>query len=248
VERSGLSNQFPATDWDALNRLKNGSEDERRQSLDVLCNRYREPVLNFLQRSGYAQEPAEDLLHDFFAYAIEKQLFEKAKPQLGPTKIGRFRNLVLSALKNYAKNARRWERSSLRYPAGGFAGDDVADLPVGVLPHNSLTPEIIFVRDWAKTLIRQVLAALKAEYAKPTRQAHHEIFYRLMIAPMLEGAECPSHRTLAGELGLTEKEVASRLGTARSAYQRLLRAQIASYANSEAEIDEEIRELFQQLS
>ena len=60
--------------------------------------------------------------------------------------------------------------------------------------------------------------------------------------------EKPELRDLARELGFSEKEVANRLVTAKRAYQRLLRDEIAAYARSEAEVDDEIRELFQQLA
>jgi DNA-directed RNA polymerase specialized sigma24 family protein len=151
-------------------------------------------------------------------------------------------------LQHYAAKAHRAEHAQLRRPAGGFAGGDVADLPEAVLPADHATPERAFLRGWAVTLVRRVLAALKAEYAGPDRRAHFEIFHRLMIAPVLEGSAAPAQRDLARQLGLTEKEVANRLVTARRAYQRLLRAEIATYARSEAEIDEEVRELFQHLS
>ena len=49
---------------------------------------------------------------------------------------------------------------------------------------------------------------------------------------------------MASELGITEKKMAARLVTARRAYQRLLRAEIAGYASSEEDVEAEIRDLF----
>ena len=119
----------------------------------------------------------------------------------------------------------------------------------GTLPGAAVDdPERVFLRAWAESLIRRVLTALSNEYAGPERRVHYEIFRRLLIAPILESTEAPSQRALASELGLTEKEVANRLVTARRAYQRLLRAEVATYARSEEEAESEVRELFQQLS
>ena len=234
---------FPRTDWIRLAALREGGAEEKQRVLGELFVRYREPVLAYLRGRGARNEQAEDLGQDFFLHAIQHGLFEKADAARG-----RFRNLLLTALQHYAAKAHRAEHAQLRRPAGGFAGGDVADLPEAVLPADHATPERAFLRGWAVTLVRRVLAALKAEYAGPDRRAHFEIFRRLMIAPVLEGAAAPAQRDLARELGLTEKEVANRLVTARRAYQRLLRAEIATYARSEAEIDEEVRELFQHLS
>ncbi len=230
---------FPQTDWRRLDRLRAGDAAERRAVLGELFTRYRGPVLAFLRGKGHPPERAEDLLQDFFLHAIEHGLFEKADAARG-----RFRNLMLTALQHYAAKAHRAEHAQMRRPAGGFAGTDVAELPEGVLPPDQATPERAFLRGWAETLVRRVVAALEAEYAGPERRTHFEVFRRLMLAPILEGAEPPPQRALAEELGLTEKEVANRLVTARRAYQRLLRAEIASYARSKEEAEEEIRELF----
>jgi DNA-directed RNA polymerase specialized sigma24 family protein len=234
---------FPQTDWIRLAALREGGAEERQRVRGELFVRYREPVLAYLRGRGTRVEQAEDLVQDFFLHAIQHGLFEKADAARG-----RFRNLLLTALQHYAAKAHRAERAQLRHPAGGFAGADVGEIPEGVLPADHATPERAFLRGWAETVVRRVLAALQAEYAGPERRAHYEIFRRLMIAPILEGAEPPAQRDLARELGLTEKEVANRLVTARRAYQRLLRAEIGTYSRSEAEIDEEIRELFAALN
>jgi RNA polymerase sigma-70 factor (ECF subfamily) len=239
---SGASS-FQPTRWTQIDLLRTGSDSDRGAAMSTLYELYRRPILAFLASRGFAQERAEDLFQDFFLYSIQHHLFEKADRDRG-----RFRNLILSALQNYAANAHRKEQARFRKPSGGFAAEDVTDLPPATLPADTATPESAFVRSWAETLIRRVLMLLEAEYAGPNRRAHYDIFHRLMIAPILEGAAAPTQRELAEELGLMEKEVANRLVTARRAYQRLLRAEIAAYAHNEAEIDDEIRELFQQLS
>lgn len=234
---------FPITDWQRLELLKRGGDSERRMVMGELFSRYRGPVLAYLRGRGQSADSAEDLVQDFFLYAIGHQLFEKADAERG-----RFRNLMLTALQHYAAKAHRARRAQLRHPSGGFAGEDVGDLPEGALPTNRDTPERAFLRGWAETLVRRVLAALEAEYATPQRRVHLEIFRRLMIEPVLEGAEAPTQRALASELGLAEKEVANRLVTTRRAYQRLLRNEIATYAGSDEEADAEMRELWQSLA
>jgi DNA-directed RNA polymerase specialized sigma24 family protein len=234
--------EFPLTDWVRLEVLRNGDEHERRRVLGELFTRYRDPVLAYLRGRGNSPQKAEDIVQDFFLHAIEHGLFEKADAARG-----RFRNLILTALQHYAAKSHRAEHAQRRHPSGGFAGADVAELPERVLPADLATPESAFVRSWAQTLLHRVLASLREEYAGPERQAHYEIFHRLMLAPILEGAVPPAQRALAEELGLSEKEVANRLVTARRAYQRLLRAEVAAYTRTAAEADDEIRELFQKI-
>jgi DNA-directed RNA polymerase specialized sigma24 family protein len=230
---------FPQTDWIRLAALREGRTEEKQRVLGELFVRYREPVLAFLRGRGHRAEPAEDLVQGFFLHAIEHRLFEKADMARG-----RFRNLMLTALQHYAAKTHRAEQAQLRHPAGGFASGDVADLPEGVLPADPATPARAFLRSWAETVVRRVLAALQAEYAGPDRRVHYEIFHRLLIAPILEGSAAPAQRDLAKALGLAEKEVANRLVTARRAYQRLLREEIRQYAASEEEVAEEIQDIF----
>lgn len=236
-------NEFPLTDRVRLEALRTGGEEERRRVLGELFVRYRDPVLAYLRGRGNSPERAEDLVQDFFLHAIEHGLFEKADAARG-----RFRSLMLTALQHYAAKAHRAERAQRRHPQAGFAGEDVADLPEAVLPPERATPESAFVRSWAQTLLQRVLGTLRTEYGTPEKRQHYEIFHRLVLAPILENAPAPAQRELAGELGLTEKEVANRLVTARRAYQRLLRAEVAAYARNDQEAEDEIAQLFRVLS
>jgi hypothetical protein len=97
-------------------------------------------------------------------------------------------------------------------------------------------------------LLARVVDTLDRECRATGKQTHFEIFKRFMLMPILDGVPAPSQRDMAAECGLTEKEVANRLVTARRAYQRLLREEIAQYAADSAEVDAEIRDLFATLS
>ncbi len=243
---SNEGEMFPPTRWSQLARLKAGDETEKREVLGTLYQLYRKPVLAFLFRRGFAHEKAEDLVQDFFLHSMQHQLFEKAE-----TERGRFRGLMLSALQHYAANAHRHDQAQQRRPAGGFVAADEVIAEGGnpaILGVDHHTPENAFTLSWARTLLTRVVEALERECKATGKQAHFDIFKRFMLLPILEGAVAPSQRDLALEFGLTEKEVANRLVTARRAYQRLLREEIAQYAADSDEVDAEIRDLFATLS
>ena len=237
---------FPQTQWTQLEKLRGGNDSERSLAMSTLYETYRRPILAFLAGRGFAPERAEDLVQDFFLHAITHQLFEKADAVRG-----RFRSLMLSALQHYAANAHRHEHAQIRRPAGGFVAADALMAEGGntaMLGVERGTPEQAFTRSWALTLLDRVVKSLEDECRRTGKQTHFEIFRRSILAPILEGAAPISQREMAAELGLAEKEVANRLVTARRAYQRLLRAEVAGYASSEEDVEAEIRELFQQLS
>lgn len=243
---SNEGEMFPQTRWSQLARLKEGDEITRSEVLGMLYQLYRKPVLAYLARRGFGHEKAEDLVQDFFLHSMQHGLFEKAE-----TARGRFRGLMLSALQHYAANAHRHDQAQQRRPAGGFiSADEVLEEggSAAVLGVDSHTPEDAFTLSWARMLLARVVEALEHECAATGKQAHFSIFRRFMLLPILDGVPAPSQREMAEELGLTEKEVANRLVTARRAYQRLLREEIAQYATDSAEVDDEVRDLFAALS
>lgn len=232
---------FPSTEWQRLHVLRSGTREEKRIAFDELFRRYREPVLRFLCRKGQGVEQAEDLVQSFFLYCLAESVFEKADATRG-----RFRNLMLTALQRYAANQRRHGQAQMRHPDGGLvstdtAGPDGTPLDVGA---GGGTPETEFQRGWARALLNRVLIHLRDELAGSGRATHFEIFSTCVVKPVLEGASVPPRAALARQQGLTEKEVSNRLVTAKRAYQRLLREEIATYARSDEEVDHEISELF----
>jgi DNA-directed RNA polymerase specialized sigma24 family protein len=228
---------LPVTDWQRLQHAATGDKI----ALGELYSRYREPVLAYLRGAGMKSESAEDLLQNFFLYAMEDNFFARADRNRG-----RFRDLLLTALRRFRSKARRAELAARRQPAGGFAGGDVTELPDHALVSSDPAPDKLFTQAWAKVIVHRVIAAFDLEFAE--RHEHRTIFHRCIVDPILHGSPVPAHRDLALELGVTEKVVANRLQTARNAYARLLAAEIAQYASGDADAAQEQRELFRDLS
>jgi DNA-directed RNA polymerase specialized sigma24 family protein len=236
---------FPATDWERLELLTHGAETDKPAIIGELFVRYRQPIMAFLRRKGFDVESAEDLVQDFFLYRLDDHVFERADETRG-----RFRNLMLKALTFFAAKQHRHRTAQMRAPEGGFTS---IQRPLGggeppPLPAADATPEAAFERDWAQALVARVLDELQREMANDGLAVHFDIFKRRLIDPLMGDASESSNPALARAHGLTEKEVSNRLVTAKRAYQRRLRAEIATYARDEDEVDDEIRELFHVLA
>ena len=107
-------------------------------------------------------------------------------------------------------------------------------------PAGGLTPEQIYNREWAVTLLSGVLAALEAEQAAAGKQAAFE-----RLKTYLTGAPVgETYAAVAAGLGLNEASVKMAVHRMRRRYRELLRAQIAQTVASPAEVEDEIRELF----
>jgi RNA polymerase sigma factor (sigma-70 family) len=236
---------FSETHWSKLMALREGGSEERRAILEFLIRRYWKPVYCFVRRLGFDDEHAKDLVQEFFMVALSKDLFAKADPMRG-----RFRNLLLKALQHFLANSRRNAAAQKRRPDQGFVSIHELSTEDGtvVVPKDSETPDEVFHRTWLRELVLRVLKTLEVECLTTSKRTHFELLRLRIIEPILEGGEAPSLRTLAEQYGMTDKEVANHVLTARRAYHRLLRDEIRLYATSEVEVAAEIQDLWRFMS
>lgn len=245
TNESKTATGFPNTQWSKLFAVKDETGTARRDALNFLIQRYWKPAYCFVRRYGHSEEDAKDLVQEFFTVCLQKEFFGKADPARG-----RFRNLLLSSLSNFLRNAHRAEHAQIRRPEGGFVS--VHDLATGegfvFHPVERETPEAAFHRMWVTELMQRVLSVLEEECRATGKREHYELFCQCIVQPALHGAERPSLRDLAQQLRLSEKQAANCLVTARRAYQRLLREEIRLFAGSDEEVAAEIQDLFSFLS
>ncbi len=103
-----------------------------------------------------------------------------------------------------------------------------------------MTPDRLFERAWAVTLLGRVLDLLAGEYAESGRA---EAFAHLKVV-LTEGNGAVSAATLAERLGTTEGAVHGATHQLRKRYREILKDQIAATLDDPAQIDDEIRDLF----
>lgn len=235
---------FPTTQWNVLEALRVCTPQMKSQLLDGLMSRYWKPVYYFVRSQGRDNETAKDLVQGFFAACVERDSLAQADESRG-----RFRTFLLTALTNYMRNVHRDDHAQKRRPTGGMVSlDELIDAEDAAFePPINETPEHIFSRAWAQDLVHRVLRALEDECAVTGKQDHFALFRARIIEPALEGTETPSLAELAPRFGITEKQAANYVLTARRAYQRLLRDEISTYALSEEDAAEEIRNVFNML-
>jgi RNA polymerase sigma factor (sigma-70 family) len=236
---------FPSTDWGNLAIVRDQPTCEHRDILNSLIERYWWPIYSYIRRKGRHDADAMDLAQEFFTSCLVKRLFGRADKERG-----RFRSFLLSCLDNFLANAHRAAYAQKRWPQGGFVS--IHNLASGSVRHfepaGGETPEAVFNRAWASELIMRVLDIFEQECRIGGKDGHFYVFQRRIMKPALEGAEVPPMEVLADELGLTAKQAANRLITARRAFQRLLREEIRQYASSDDELAAEVRDVFDLLA
>lgn len=225
---------FPVTDWGAMDRLRQAEGEDEVDLLNVLANRYWNPLYQFLRAQGMDEEGAKDAVQGFFAFALETRMFQAADRRKG-----RLRNFLLKSLKNFLANTHRKAVAKKRHPAGGIVSLDYLASAIYFQPpslKDNRTPEDRFHQAWVRELVANVVKALERESSLRGHRIHFELFQKHVVAPELDGYAAPSLDELARQYSCTYKEASNRIGTAKRAFRRLLLEEVRRYASSEDDI------------
>jgi RNA polymerase sigma-70 factor (ECF subfamily) len=208
-------------------------------ALETLCQSYWAPIYAFVRRQGQDAHAAQDLTQEFFTRLIEGNRLSAADPNRG-----RFRSFLLASLKNFLTN--EWRRSQSQKRGGGctlFSLNDTDNEERMLDAFHADTPERIFERRWAESVIARVNSRLRREYEAA---GWAERFEALKIY-LLDDFDPPSYADTAFRLGLTEGAVKSAIFKLRKRYGEMFRAEIADTVSDPAEVDEEIDYLLRAL-
>jgi RNA polymerase sigma-70 factor (ECF subfamily) len=228
--------RFATTRWSLVVAAADTSSPQARDALTALCAAYWYPLYAFIRRQGYDAAEAEDLTQGFFTRLLEKDDLVDVDRRKG-----RFRSFLLASCKHFLANERDRARALKR--GGGrklFAIDSHdAEGRYSREPAHVETPERLFDRRWALTLLDLVLDRLGDEM---NRARKGPLFDRLKAA--LLGEQSASYARLAEELTMTEGAVRVAVHRLRGRYRELLREEIGQTVDDPAAVDDEIRDLF----
>src|ERR1041384_3662614 len=163
---SALAVRFEQTLWsEVIAAGKVGPESAR--SLERLCQVYWYPIYAYLRRRGFDRHEAKDLTQGFFFYLVKKNVVQAADPGKG-----RFRSFLLGTLKNFVSNEEGRQRALKR---GGDVqlialDDESAEGRYLHEPIDSHSPEKLFDRRWALTVLDEAAQRLEREFSKAGAQ------------------------------------------------------------------------------
>jgi RNA polymerase sigma-70 factor (ECF subfamily) len=154
---------FTTTHWSLVLQLGEQDPDQSEAALAELCRRYWYPLYTFVRRSVGDAHEAQDLTQSFFALLLEKGLLSRATPERG-----RFRNFLLASIKNFMSNEKDRAKAHKR---GGEITKLSLDLVMGEVrlnrePTHNLSPERVFERQWALTLLDLVIVRLQPGFLR----------------------------------------------------------------------------------
>ena len=236
-ERITPGDIFATTHWTVVLAAGQRHTPQADVALEELCRTYWFPLYAYVRRRGHSKEDAEDLTQAFFARFLAKNYLEGLSAERG-----RFRAFLLASLKHFLAN--EWDRASRQKRGGGVTTLSLdwqdADTRFQIDPADTLSPDKLFDRAWAVTLLERVIVRLREECAADGRSA---LFDRLKPFLMVGRSEIP-HAQAAAELGIAEGAVRVAVHRLRRRYRELLRAEISQTLSDPAQVDKEMRALF----
>jgi DNA-directed RNA polymerase specialized sigma24 family protein len=236
---------FPTTRWSLLQKAQPWDEDYGNYVADNLIQRYWKPVYYFLKQKGYSNENAEDLTQRF----LHEVVLGHELAQLADRSKGRFRTFLLTALIRYLTSEHRKEVAKKRFPSGHMLSLESSNIPSHVIMGNASTPDEIFEYVWATNLLDQIMATLKDECNSEGLGIHWKVFHAKLVAPVLENTESPPLKILCDKYGISSETKASNMIiTVKRRYAAVLRRYLRKMVQSDAEVEEEYRELMVILS
>jgi RNA polymerase sigma factor (sigma-70 family) len=241
-EHTGRHNRahFATTHWSMVVAAGGKATARSQEALARLCEAYWYPLYVYVRRWGHAADEAQDLTQEFFARLMEKGYLRQADPDRG-----RFRSFLLAALKHFLANER--DRAGAQKRGGGRPPLPLeiegAEGRYSLEPADPETPEKIFERRWALTLLDKVLSRLREDYHQTGKGALFDLLKDLLTA----GKADEPYARLGAELGMSEGAVKVAVHRLRRRFGELLREEIAQTVADPRDIDDEIRYLFKAL-
>ncbi|HEY5914648.1 MAG TPA: sigma factor-like helix-turn-helix DNA-binding protein [Verrucomicrobiae bacterium] len=234
---------FVPTRWTLVLRAR-GESPAAQAALGELCEAYYAPVLAFIRINCRDEEAARDLTQEFFARVLAGHGLDNVEPGRG-----RFRSFLLGAVKHFladqydgARAAKRGGGESVVSVDAGLNANTTAQLQIP--DPSGPPPDVVFDREWARTLVGRALDALAAEFSAAARAEQFET-----LKPWLLGqVDSLSQADAARRLGLSEGAVKVAIHRLRKHFRELVKGEIAHTVPEGVEVQDELRYLVEVLS
>ena len=213
------------------------SSPKAADALATLCEIYWLPLYVYVRQRGHSADDAQDLTQEFFVRLLDKQTLQVADRERG-----RFRSFLLASMKNFLAN--KWRRDAAQ-KRGGAPSVISLDFDDGesryqLEPSHNHTPERIFERQWALTLLDRALTKLRTEFASAEKI---ELFGHLRM--FLGGSKSTvPYREIGRQLDMSEGAVKVAVHRMRRRYRALLREEVQHTVAAAEDVDAELRQLF----
>jgi RNA polymerase sigma-70 factor (ECF subfamily) len=228
--------EFRSTHWSIVLAAGDSQSQESAGALEKLCRAYWYPLYAFVRRQGWNEHDSQDLTQAFFAYLLEKKSVARADPQKG-----KFRSFLLASLTNFLNNERDKRQRLKRGGGVEFVPLDVeqGEARYRAEPATADSPERVFERQWAQTVIEQAAARLQAEFAAAGQTDRFTVLKDFLMGD----SQTLSYADAATRLGMSVPAVTSAIYRLRERFRQVFHEEIANTLDNPQNTEDEIRQL-----
>jgi RNA polymerase sigma-70 factor (ECF subfamily) len=238
---SGRTDGFAHTRWSIVLATRAAEPSQAATALEQLCQTYWMPLYAYVRRRGYSAEDAQDLTQEFFAHLLARDALRTVSPEKG-----KFRAFLLASLKHFLAN--EWDRRQAQKRGGGIqnlsldvaAAESRYKQVEAQAQSDALSPDKLFDRQWALTVLDLALTRLEAEYNTPEKQKLFAALKGALTADLTTGG----YADVAKSLAMTEGAIKVAVHRLRKRYREVLKAEIAQTVADPQQVGEELKALF----
>ncbi len=202
---------------------------------------YREPLLGYVRRWTNGSADAEDLVHGFIESLLDRnrQWFRQADPRRG-----RFRSFLLTSLKHYLCGVWRRGQAEIRGGRARFVSVDQTDEEgrPSVEPSTDETPDRLYERHWAQTVVERALERLEESYKDQGTR------FELLAPHLLKEAGGETYAQVGARLGIAENAVKQQIHRMKERFAAILRSEVRGTVDTDAEVTDETEFLIKALA
>ena len=226
---------FDTTHWSLVLAAGGSDRESAREALEQLCAAYWYPLYVFARRQGHDAAESEDLTQEFFARLLQRNDLAEVSPDHG-----RFRCFLLASFKHLLANEYHRQKTQKR---GGLATlvsleREEPETRYRLEPADPVTPETLFERRWALTVLERAVERVREEYAVSEKA---DLFDELK--EFLSNQKSLPHATIASKYGISVGAVGVTIHRLRKRYAEILRDEVSHTVSTPEDIGDEVRHL-----
>jgi RNA polymerase sigma-70 factor (ECF subfamily) len=231
---------FSHTPWTAVLAAARSASPDFRDGWERLARTYWYPLYAYVRRRSHSPEESSDLTQAFFAHLISNEALDGLVEGRG-----RFRCFLLVCLQRFLSQHHRHASAAVRCPPAALISFDqtTAEGRYQIEPLDGATPERLFERHWARTVLDQALARVAGHYSAGGKAC----LFGALVAHLAGDPEAVPHAELAKRLDTTEAAIRNEMYRLRQRFRAAFREVVATTV-PESEVEAEMRHLLRVLS
>lgn len=218
------------------------SDKSAQAALSNFCEAYWPPLYAFVRHRGHASPEAQDLVQGFFAHLLEQKTLTRADQEKG-----KLRTFLLGSLQNFMFN--EYDRARALKRGGGHQilsiDDHLPEAEASMMDTMHLSDSAAYDLVWASNVVKRAWQHLESAFEAEGKKEWFEVL-RPFVAG---GGQTPlSQEEAAKKLEVPIATLRTWLSRLRQRYREALRTEVASTVSDPAEVDQELRYLYQVLT